>query len=77
MHSLGRLIATTVPMPAGACLILSQPSAALTGCIVIAAMIGFLALLLLPAVWSGKKYRRDAAYGLVKLIIQSRRTPQR
>jgi hypothetical protein len=32
------------------------------------------ALLLLPAVWSRKKFRRDAASGLAKLIIGSQRS---
>lgn len=39
----------------------------------LAAMVALVSFLVLPAVWSGKAYRRNAAYRLVQLILQSRR----
>jgi uncharacterized membrane protein len=36
-----------------------------------------IASILLPAVWSRKKYRRDASYGLIELITRSSRMRRR
>jgi len=38
-----------------------------------AAMVALVSFLVLPAVWSSKAYRRNAAYRLVQLILQSHR----
>jgi membrane protein YdbS with pleckstrin-like domain len=67
-------VTTVVPVCAIGYLILPNPWAALIGCALLAVTATVLALLLLPAVWSRKSYRRDAAYDLIKLIIVSLKT---
>jgi hypothetical protein len=40
-------------------------------CLVLfASIVALVAFLVLPAVWSGKAYRRNAAYRLVQLILR-------
>jgi uncharacterized membrane protein len=68
-----RLAAITIPASAGTYLTSAHPQLALLlyTFLVLAGIAA--AALLLPAIWSRKAYRRDAAYGLVKLIIESRK----
>jgi hypothetical protein len=64
----------TIPASAASYLIISDPWLAVMASIFLAVAAITAALLLLPAVWSRKKSRRDAAYGLAELIIGWRRT---
>ncbi len=73
MRSPRRLAAITIPASAGVYLTSSDPWLALLAYIFVVMAATAAAVLLLPAVWSRKKYRRDAAYGLAKLIIESRK----
>jgi hypothetical protein len=74
VRSPGHLVIITIPASAGVYLILAHAWVTLMGCIFLAVTATVLALLLLPVVWSRKQCRRDAAYDLVKLIIESHRT---
>jgi cell division protein FtsW (lipid II flippase) len=67
-----RLGAVTVPT-AAAYLISGAPWAPIIICILLIITAMTFASLLLAATWSCKEYRRESAYGLVKLIIESRR----
>ena len=71
MRSTRRLAAIIAPASAGAYMILRNPWGEFITFIFLAAIAVAFALLLLPAVWSRKKDRRDAAYGLIKLLIGS------
>jgi CHASE2 domain-containing sensor protein len=63
---------TTIAIPtASACVVLASPRLLIAGWALITVIMIILALLLLPAVWSRKKCRRDSAYRLIKLIFES------
>jgi hypothetical protein len=52
-------------------MVLADPRvAAVAGCVFLGVMATILPILLLAAVWSGKKYRRDAAYRVLQLIVR-------
>jgi uncharacterized membrane protein len=68
-----RFAVMTIPASAVSYLMVSSPQLAVLIYILLATAVFSAALLALPAVWSRKKYRRDAAYGLVKLILGSRK----
>ncbi len=67
-----RLAAVTIRASSAYVVLANPRGAALAGCFFLALATAILALILLPAVWSRKKYRREAAYGLAQLIIGSR-----
>ncbi len=74
MRSPRRFAAITISVSTASYLITSDPWLAVPACILLTVTAITVALFLLPAVWSRKKDRRDAAYRLSKLIIGSRRT---
>lgn len=73
MSSPRRFAVTTIPASAVSYLIINDPWIAILVYILLAVIAITVALLILPAVWSRKKCRRDAAHGLVELIIGSRK----
>jgi membrane protein YdbS with pleckstrin-like domain len=66
------LAAITIPTSTGVFLTLANPWTPIIGCIFLTVVAIIVALLLLPAVWSSKKCRRESAYSLARLIIGSR-----
>jgi hypothetical protein len=74
VHRPRRLAAVAILTSTGVYLILANPWVPIIGGILLVVVTIILASLLLTAVWSRKKCRRDSAYILVKLIIGSRRT---
>ncbi len=72
-----RLAIITIPASCAYTILTNPQEIAFIGCIFLAVMAATLALILLPAVWSRKKYRRDASYSLVELITRSSRTRRR
>jgi len=74
MHNPHRLAIITTPASCAYVILANPRGSALMGYIFLTVTATIFALLLLPAVWSRKKYRRDASYGLAELIIRSPRT---
>jgi len=72
-----RLAIIVTPASCAYAILANPQEIVFVGCIFLAVMAATLALILLPAVWSRKKYRRDASYGLVELITRSSRTRRR
>lgn len=73
MHKARRIIATIIPASAWAYWLSHTSWMPIALFALLAAMVALVSFLVLPAVWSGKAYRRNAAYRLVQLILQSRR----
>jgi len=69
-----RLVAITIRVSALSYLMIGEQWLAVLACMLLVMAGTIAALLLLPAVWSRKKFRRDAASGLAKLIIGSQRS---
>jgi hypothetical protein len=66
-------LSVTIATPCAAYLMHADPWVSMTACIFLAGFLITLGFLLSPAVWSRKKFRRDAAHNLLKLIVQSRK----
>lgn len=69
-----RIIATIIPASAWTCWLSGAwwMPIALVALLALVAIVA--SLLVLPAVWSGKPDRRDAAYRLAELVFRSRRS---
>ena len=63
---------TTIAIPtATTYVVLASPRLLIATWALMTVITIILALLLLPVVWSRKKYRRDSAYRLIKIILES------
>ena len=69
-----RIVATVIPASAWAYWLSRAWWMPVALVVLLAAVAIVASLLLLPAVWSGKPYRRNAAYRLAELIFRSRRS---
>jgi hypothetical protein len=69
-----RIIITIIPASAWAYWLCHTWWIPIAFLILLTAVATVASLLVLPAVWSGKAYRRNAAYRLAELILRSRRS---
>ena len=73
VHNSRRIIATAIPASAWAYWLSHISWMPVASLVLFASIVALVGFLVLPVVWSGKAYRRNAAYRLVQLILRLRR----